>query len=88
MSTQGAERVKNPLQEEFEHYLANQDSFVEEYDGKVIVIKDCQVVGVYESELEAINEAKKEHELGTFLVQRVSAGSEGHTLTIHRQVAF
>ena len=41
------------LKEEFEFYLANQAAMVEQYDGKVIVIKGCEVIGEYESELEA-----------------------------------
>lgn len=59
---------------EFEYYLENQDSFVEKYNGKVIVIKDCSVIGVFDSELEAIKKTVEEHELGTFLVQRCEPG--------------
>ena len=39
------------LKEEFDFYLANQDAMVERYDGKVIVIKAREVIGVYDSEL-------------------------------------
>ena len=71
------------LKKEFEFYLSRQDEFVEKYDGSVIVIKDRNVIGVYESELSAVVEAEKNNELGTFLVQRVSEGNEAYTVTIH-----
>ena len=71
------------LKKEFEFYLSHQDEFVQNYDGSVIVIKDRNVIGVYDSELSAVVEAEKDHELGTFLVQRVSEGNEAYAVTIH-----
>ena len=87
MSTPGIER-SNPLQAEFGFYLDNQDSLVEKHDGKVIVIKGCEVVGVYENELDAITNSKQIHKMGTFLIQRVSAGDIDYTATFHSRVAF
>jgi hypothetical protein len=52
------------------------------------VIKDCQVIGVYDDELEAVREAAKKHEMGTFLVQKCEPGSESYTQTFHSRVAF
>jgi hypothetical protein len=76
------------LEKEFEYYLENQDSLVEKYNGKFIVIKDSHVVGAYDSEWEAVEETKKEHELGTFLVQKCEPGRESYTQTYHSRVAF
>lgn len=64
------------LQEEFEYYLNNKKFFHEKYEGKFIVLKNKQVIGVYENRLLAINEARKMHELGTFLVQHVADSDE------------
>ncbi len=77
----------NSLLDEFEWYLANQDALVERYDGKVIAIKDCKVIGVFDSELAAVTETGKSHEPGTFMVQRVSEGDEAYTVTILSHVA-
>ena len=77
-----------PLQEEFEFYLAHQEEMVKKYDGKVIVLKNKEVLGAYTDELTAISETCREHELGTFLIQRVSAGDEAYTATFHSRVAF
>jgi hypothetical protein len=76
------------LKEEFEHYLSNQDDLVSRYNGKVIVIKDKNVIGVYDTQIEAINETQKSHKLGTFLVQKVEPGESAYTQTFHSRVAF
>ena len=56
------------LLEEFNYYLENQGKFVDKYDGKVIVLKDKKVVGVYASIGQAYWGAQEEYELGTFLI--------------------
>ena len=76
------------LIDEFEFYLANQDDMVQRYNGKVIALKDHEVLGAYTSELEALTEVQKTHELGTFLIQRVSPGNEAYTATFHSRVRF
>lgn len=71
------------LKEQFHYYLDKQDEFVKQYNGKVIVIKDFEVIGAYNSDTEAIKEMQKRgFELGSFLVQRVSPGSEAYTVNI------
>lgn len=76
------------LREQFEFYLAHQEEFVEQYDGKVIVIKDGALLDVYDSDLEAVTETSKLHELGTFLVQRVSGGDAEYTQHYQSRVVF
>jgi hypothetical protein len=60
------------LAPEFKYYLANKEDFAAKYAGKFIVIKDQDVIGVYEDQLEAIKKTQQEHKLGTFLVQQVT----------------
>jgi len=60
------------LEHEFRHYLEHQDEFASEYEGKVLVIKDQKVIGVYDSEAEALNQSILCHELGSFLIQACS----------------
>lgn len=76
------------LKKEFEYYLAHQDELVKKYNGKFIVIKDCQVIGEYDSLLEAVEKTSKKYELGTFLVQKCEPGSESYTQTYHSRVSF
>ena len=80
--------MTNPLEKEFQFYLDHQDEMVEQYDGKFIVIQDGEVLGAYDDELTAITETKKSHELGTFLVQKVSKGESEYTQTFHSRVVF
>jgi hypothetical protein len=76
------------LEKEFQYYLDNQAELVKKYKGKFIVIKNSTVLGAFDTELEAIKETTKKHPLGTFLVQRCEAGSEGYTQTYHSRAVF
>lgn len=80
--------MSSTLQKEFDFYLSHQDVLVEKYNGRVIVIKDGIVIGVYDSELDAINETQKTHPMGTFLVQSVSEGDSEYSQTFHSRVVF
>ncbi len=59
------------LEREFEYFQEHQKEFNEKYWGKVIVIKNLQVIGVHDSYIDAVEETSKDEELGTFLVQDV-----------------
>ena len=76
-----AKSLRTGLKGEFDYFRANQDALVEQYNGRVIVIKDRVVLGAYDSHIEAVVETQKHHELGTFLVQAVSPGKEAYTVT-------
>lgn len=76
------------LEKEFKYYLDHQDELVEKYNGKFVVIKNSKVIGVFSTELEAIEKTAETHTLGTFLVQKCEPGSEGYTQTYHSRVAF
>lgn len=76
------------LEKDFQFYLDNQDDLVSKHNGKFVVIKDGAVIGVYNGEVEAVTATQKEHELGTFIVQKCEPGSEGYTQTFHSRVAF
>ncbi len=80
--------MSSPLKTEFGYYLAHQDEMVKDYEGKVVVIKDRRVIGAYEDELTAVTETQKTHQLGTFLVQRVSRGDSAYSQTFHSRVVF
>jgi len=76
------------LEKEFKYYLDNQDELVKKYNGKVIVIKNCTVIGEYDSDLEAIRETSKKEELGTFLVQKCEPGKDSYTQMYNSRVTF
>jgi len=76
-----------PLEREFHYYLAHQNELVQKYNGKFIVIKGTTVLGAYDSEWEAVQETRKTHELGTFLVQKCELGEASYTQTYFSRVA-
>ena len=59
------------LTKEFQYYLDNQDELVKEYNHKFLVIKNCEVIGDYNTYEEALLETSKEHELGHFSFRNV-----------------
>ena len=76
------------LEKEFQFFIDHQEELVEKYNGKVLVIKNEKVIGTYDSELDALIETKKDHEEGTFLIQKCESGSDVYTATFHSRVAF
>ncbi len=74
------------LQKQLEYFKAHQDELVKKYEGKFLVIKDQEVRGVYNTEIEAYTDAKKKFELGTFLIQQCLPGQESYTQTFHSRV--
>ena len=73
---------------EFDFYRTHQDDMVTKYDGKVVAIKDCKVLGAYDSYLDALENTSEQHEVGTFLLQRVSEGDADYTATFRSRVTF
>ena len=59
------------LDKEFKYYQDNRERLLAEYEGKFIVIKGEKVIGIFDDRMKAIEATKKEHELGTFLVQHI-----------------
>jgi len=76
------------LEKEFRFYLEHQDEFIKKYNGKFVVITGDNLIGVYDSELEAVEETSKKYELGTFLVQKCEPGEESYTQVYHSRIAF
>jgi len=76
------------LEKEFDYYVKNQAELAKKYNGKYIVIKNQEVIGVFESEIEAVEKTSANHELGTFLVQKCEPGKDSYTQTYHSRVVF
>ena len=80
--------INGHLQKQLDYFKINQDEFVKKYKGKFLVIKDQNVQGIYDTEIEAYTDAKKKFELGTFLIQQCLPGQESYTQTFHSRVTF
>lgn len=80
--------MNDDLKKDFQYYLDNQDKLLKQYNGKFVVIKNQEVLGAYDSEVEAIDATTSEHELGTFLIQKCEPGTDSYTQTYHSRVSF
>ena len=60
------------LEAEYDYYLSNKKFFVDSCEGRYIVLFGKKLLGVYDTQLQAINKTRKTHELGTFMVKYVT----------------
>jgi hypothetical protein len=74
------------LKREFQFYLDNKKDFLGKFAGKFIVIKDQKVIGVYDDRVAAIEETKKSHQPGTFIVQQVTESDD--QIRFHSRIAI
>jgi hypothetical protein len=72
----------------FKWYLDNQTRLVKQYNEKVLVIKDENVVGVFDNEEDAYFDSVNKYELGTFIIQKCTPGKEAYTQHFHSRVIF
>lgn len=77
--------MASPLDVEFQHYLDNRENLLADYAGQTVVIKGKEVIGVHADPATAVFVTQTEHELGTFLVQRVG-GTEEHTAVLRSRI--
>lgn len=74
------------LEKEFQYYIDNQSDLLNKYNGKFIVIKGDDVIGIYETHADAYDNTIKDNELGTFLIQHCLPGTESYSQTFYSQV--
>lgn len=61
----------------YDYYTQNFDELYEKFQNKFVVIKDCKVIGTYDTLDDAISTTSKKEELGTFIVQHCIKEDEG-----------
>lgn len=76
------------LKHEYDFYIVHRAALLEEHTGKVLAIKGGAVIGVYDSEIEALEETAQSHEIGTFLIQECNPTAESQTQHYHSRVMF
>ena len=59
------------LLKEFDYYERNKDDICDKYEGRYIVIVGEQILGSFVTQMAAIRETMKQHELGEFMVKKV-----------------
>jgi hypothetical protein len=76
------------LEREFKYFLDNKEGLSQKYNGKFLVIKEEKIIGVYDTEKEAYDNAIKNNELGTFLIQECSTSDSAFIQNFHSRVLF
>jgi alanine dehydrogenase len=71
------------FKQELDFFQKNQEKLVDQYKGKVLVIKGSELIGAYRSPLEAFTEASKKYEPGSFMIQPCNPGPDAYTVTIN-----
>ena len=57
------------IENEIRYYKANRMDFINMYDGKHLVIKGMEIIGIYNSHSEAQEETAKLHEKGSYIIE-------------------
>ena len=70
------------FEKELEFFVANQDRLVEQHLGKVLVIRGAEVVGAFDSSIEAYQAGMSRYAPGTFMIQPCEPGPGAYTVTI------
>jgi hypothetical protein len=70
------------FQKELDFFIKNQESLVAKYNGKILVLKEEQVVGVFDNILDAYHDSLKKFEPGSFMLQPCKPGPDAYTATI------
>ena len=76
------------LRTNFQWYLENQESLIQSYNGKFLVIKDSTVVASFDTDYEALKYATAHFEQGSFIIQKCTAGEKDYSQTFHSRVIF
>lgn len=76
------------LEKEYKFYKENLSGLLLQYKAKYIVIRDLKVVGAYDTEKTAYEEAVKKWDLGTFLIKHCIPEQDEVVQTFHSRVIF
>ena len=76
------------LETEFQYFLDHQAELVQKHEGKFLIVRDTSVVGVFNSQAEAYQDASEKYPPGTFLIQHCIAGESAYTQTFNSRVIF
>lgn len=70
---------ENERQQDFDFFIAHYDEFFQKYGHKFIVIRLKEIIGIYDTEVDAVNETSKKYPIGTFIVQECNGDESGYT---------
>ena len=76
------------LKAQLDFYIAHQDEFVAKYLGKFLVIKDNELIGIFDSLKDAYFDSMGKYSPGTFMIIECKPGEDSYTQRFHSRVIF
>lgn len=71
------------FEKELQFYIKNKQKFVSQYNGKVLVLRNESIEGVFDNTEQAYDFGKEKFGLGNFAIQPVSDNPESHAAVFH-----
>lgn len=65
--------------EDFDYFIDNYQSIYQKYGHKFIAVRNKEILGAYDTEVDALNETSKNYPIGTFIVQECNGDESGYT---------
>lgn len=65
--------------DDFRWFLDNYNEFFREYGRKILVIRNREIIGLFDDKNTAIDTTIKQYDLGTFIVQECNGDESGYT---------
>lgn len=65
--------------EDFQYFIENYDEFFKQFGHKFVVIRNKDILGIYDSEVDAINATSDIYPIGSFIVQECNGNESGYT---------
>ena len=60
------------LDREFQTFQENKQNLVKNHKGKFVLIKDDEIIGIFENELDAVNQGNEQFKDSHFLVNEIT----------------
>lgn len=70
------------FEKELEYFKANQDELVKKHNGKILILKDEEICGAYDTTIDAYLDGNKKYGEGSFMIQRCIPGPDAYTVTV------
>ena len=74
------------LEAEHQFYLDNRESLRAQYLGKRVVIVKDKILGVYDTDTEALNETTKTMKMGTFCIKYIPVDPEEEIIKLRSYI--
>ena len=71
--------TEHERKEDFNYFIKHYQELYNKYGHKFIAIKNGKILGVFDTEIQAITDVSKKYPLGTFIVQECNGNESGYT---------